>query len=273
MSIKLVSFIVFISCQFAASVLAVQFNHQEHLENLDAGEECTICHKQDASQIIPDMGSCQECHEKDFISQVTFSGISTHGPAWSLNHRADAKSNTPACNSCHQQEDCLECHKAGFADEMGELGNNLINVHRSDFHVTHPIAARTDPQLCSSCHENNFCVDCHARFAPQELAIQSHRKGWSLISGGGMAHESFTEDMCQMCHHDSVLPAYEWSLSHSREARKNLATCQSCHPQGDICLKCHSAKTGLGINPHPSDWDDMKGRLKDASSRTCRKCH
>ena len=47
-------------------------------------------------------------------------------------------------------------------DEMGELGNAMVNVHRSDFHVTHPIAARSDPQRCSSCHEPGFCQDCHA---------------------------------------------------------------------------------------------------------------
>jgi hypothetical protein len=150
----------------------------------------------------------------------------------------------------------------------------MINVHRSEFHVTHPIAARTDPQLCSSCHENKFCVDCHARFAPEDLAILSHRKGWSGMTNTDTQHDLFTSDMCQTCHPNSVLPSHEWSSVHAREARKNLVTCQACHPEGDICLTCHSARSGLRINPHPKDWDDMKDRLKDASDgRTCRKCH
>ena len=50
--------------------------------------------------------------------------------------------------------------------------------------------------------------------------------------------------------------------------------CQACHPEGDVCLTCHSARTGLRFNPHPKDWDDMKDRIRDASDgRTCRKCH
>jgi hypothetical protein len=71
-----------------------------------------------------------------------------------------------------------------------------------------------------------------------------------------------------------VLPTHEWYPNHAREARKNLATCQACHPEGDVCLTCHSARTGLRVNPHPRDWDDIKDRLRDASdNRTCRKCH
>jgi hypothetical protein len=263
-----------LACILAGPALAVQFNHDEHQEYIDEEPTCAACHKQDAQVIVPAKENCLECHEEDFYTEVSFAGTKTHGPVWSLNHRAAAKGDTIDCSACHQQSYCMDCHKAGFADEMGELGNNMINVHRSDFHVSHPIAARTDPQLCSSCHERDFCVECHARFAPEDLAIESHRKGWSLISVSAAPHESFTDDMCQICHPNSVLPAHEWSSTHSREARKNLATCQACHPEGDVCLTCHSAKTGLRVNPHPKDWDDMKDNLRDASdNRSCRKCH
>jgi len=263
----LVSFLV-------GPALAVQFSHDEHQEYIEDKPTCGVCHKQDARMIVPDRKDCLECHEEDFYATVEFAGTKSHGPVWSLDHRAPVKAKTMDCSACHEQEYCLECHKAGFADEMGEFGNNMINVHRSEFDVSHPIAARTNPQLCSSCHENKFCYDCHDRFAPEDLAIQSHRKGWSMISVSGTEHATFTEDMCQVCHPNSVLPAHEWSSTHAREARKNLATCQACHPEGDVCLTCHSAKTGLGVNPHPKDWDDMKNRLRDASdNKTCRKCH
>ncbi len=261
-------------------VFAVQFNHDEHQELLEDEPRCGYCHKADAKVIVPVEKVCLECHEKEFYDEVSFPGTKTHGPVWSLNHRAPAKSGAIDCSACHEQSYCLECHKAGFADEMGEIGNNMINVHRSEFHVSHPIAARTDPQLCSSCHENRFCVDCHARFAPEDLAIQSHRKGWSMIEVSGASHEVFKNQLnnnpgvCNPCHPGSVLPAHDWSNAHAREARKNLATCQACHPEGDVCLTCHSARTGLGVNPHPKDWGDMKDRLRDASdNRTCRKCH
>lgn len=259
---------------YVGSAMAVQFNHDEHQTYLEEDQICSSCHKQDAKMITPAKETCLECHEAEFYGEVSFSGIKTHGPVWSLNHRAPAKSGSIDCSACHEQSYCLECHTAGFADEMGEFGNNMINVHRSEFHVSHPIAARTDPQLCSSCHERDFCVECHARFAPEDLAIQSHRRGWSMLDISGTPHESFPESACQSCHPNSVLPVHEWSNAHAREARKNLVTCQACHPEGDVCLTCHSAKTGLGVNPHPKDWNDMKNRLRDASdNRTCRKCH
>jgi hypothetical protein len=268
----------------AAPALAVTFDHAAHLTYLE-GEPCSICHMDPEKDtvvfngpetIVPDRAVCLNCHDEDFVDQVEFPGLKTHGPLWALNHRPYAKGESIDCYACHQQVDCLECHKSGFADEQGDFGNNMINIHRSDFHVTHPIAARTDPQLCSSCHESKFCRDCHDNFAPEDLAVLSHRRGWSNITVGptGPAHAQFNESQCQTCHPDSVLPVHEWSPQHAREARKNLATCQACHPEGDVCLKCHSARTGLRVNPHPSDWDDIKGRLDRASdSRTCRKCH
>lgn len=201
---------------------------------------------------------------------------SPHDVTWSLTHRAAALGQSNNCTDCHEQDFCLQCHSDGRADEMGQLGNRMINVHRSEFSVTHPLAARTDQGLCSKCHENKFCVECHEAFNPADLTLQSHRKGWSDLqtSSTGLAHKFYNDQQCQTCHIDSVLPSHDWSNQHAREARKNLATCQSCHPDGDVCVKCHSARSGLGANPHPKDWKDMAGRLKRASDgRTCRKCH
>jgi len=259
----------------AVPSLAAEFVHGDHLTYLEDAP-CSTCHVEGAQSIKPDTKVCLECHDEDFIKDVTFPGLLTHGPVWAMNHRPFAKGNKIDCYACHQQVDCLECHKSGFADEQGSFGNAMINVHQSDFYVTHPIPARTDPQLCSSCHENKFCRDCHDDFAPQDLRIRSHRKGWSDIelTDLGTTHDLFTPDMCQTCHPDSVLPSHEWSSTHAKEARKNLVTCQACHPDGDICLQCHSAKSGLMINPHPDDWNDIKGRLKNASDgKTCRRCH
>jgi hypothetical protein len=267
--------LVCLAC-WVVPVLAADFDHAEHLTYLP-GAPCSTCHLDGARSIVPDKGKvCINCHDQAFVDDVKLPGLKTHGPVWALNHRPFAKGNTYDCAACHQQNFCLECHKSGFADEQGTFGNAMINVHRSDFHVTHPIAARTNPQLCASCHENRFCVDCHNTFNRADLAFVSHRRGWSDLTVGpsGPAHALFTESQCQTCHPGSVLPTHQWSNSHAREARKNLATCQACHPQGDVCLKCHSARSGLRINPHPEDWDDIKGRLERASNgKTCRKCH
>lgn len=252
--------------------LAVTFNHAEHNTYVE-DTACSTCHVDDAFSIVPDKDVCTACHDADFAQDVLYPALKTHKPLWAFNHRTEAKDSSSDCSACHQQQDCLECHQAGFADEQGDFGNNLANVHRGDFQVSHPIAARTDPQLCSSCHESKFCSECHASFNRNDLALDSHRRGFSDGTLGGL-HTTFNENQCQTCHLDSVLPTHDWSRSHAREARKNLATCQSCHPDGDICLKCHSARSGLMVNPHPKDWGDISGTLDRASGgRTCRICH
>lgn len=256
----------------AAPARAVDFDHAAH-QAMEGGPACADCHKEGADSIKPAAQVCLECHEQQFVDKVAFAGLKTHGPVWALNHRPAARAKVIDCGACHQQADCLDCHKAGFADEMGSFTNSLVNVHTSDFHVTHPIAARTDPRLCSTCHEAKFCSDCHNDFAPADLAMASHRRGWRDGTLDG-AHAMFSPVQCQGCHTDSVLPAHEWSNQHAREARKNLVTCQACHPEGDVCMTCHSAVSGLKVNPHPDNWDKFSDRLKDASGgSTCRKCH
>ncbi|OGR08402.1 MAG: cytochrome C [Deltaproteobacteria bacterium RIFOXYD12_FULL_50_9] len=257
---------------------AADFDHATHLIKSET-PACPSCHLPDAESIKPDSKVCLECHDQEFIDKVVFPGLKTHDLTWPMNHRNEVKAKTMDCAACHEQKFCLECHQAGFGDQAGKFSTSLINVHRSDFHVSHPLTARANPQLCISCHEMKYCSNCHERFAPADLAILSHRRGWSDL-GGINAHGQFTADQCQNCHpHNSVLnetllPSHNWSNVHAREARKNLMTCQACHPQGDVCMKCHSAVSGLQINPHPRDWDKIQTRISKASDgRVCRKCH
>jgi hypothetical protein len=259
----------------STDAIIIEFSMADHVHEYAEGEDCSLCHSSVSSTFVPPKEVCAKCHEQKFLDNVVYGGISSHGPVWALNHRQAAKGNAIDCMECHQQADCMDCHRAGLInDDVGGYGNGMINVHRSEFRVTHPIAARTDPRLCASCHETRFCNDCHNDFNPADLSLLSHRKGWSSIDVAGSEHGGFAPDSCDACHPGSVLPSHDWSAGHAREARKNLVTCQACHPEGDICLTCHSARGGLGVNPHPKDWGDIQNRLKNASGgKTCRKCH
>jgi len=263
----------------ALPAAAVQFDHDEHLGYLD-DPDCATCHVDGAFSIVPEKTVCVECHDQAFADDVTFPALKSHGPLWAFNHRLEARVGDANCESCHAQDFCLECHKAGFADEMGTIENNMVNIHRAEFQVTHPIAARTDQQLCASCHENKFCVECHDQFG-DDVAILSHRKGWTDLNTvandpASEIHMNIPLTECDQCHSGgTVFPnSIAWSSAHAREARRSLATCQACHPEGDICLKCHSAVSGMKVNPHPKDWNDMYETLDKASGgRSCRKCH
>lgn len=281
----------------AAQRGTVMFNHDLHPEYM--GFDCAVCHGENLERITPEPASCLSCHAQEFIDQVTYPGKKTHGPAWSLNHGTYVNSGVRHCMACHQDytdkarqggnpqnTTCYECHSpSGKDSEFGPFGSSLHNVHTSDFYVTHPLAARTDPQLCTGCHtESRFCGDCHNDFNRNDLALDSHRRSWSDLTvifnrDTAQIHEAFDETQCQACHRDEnntiVIPTDRWARGHAIEARKNLATCQACHPTGDNCTKCHSARSGLGVNPHPKGWSgSMSGRLESASKgRTCAKCH
>ncbi|WP_432821118.1 cytochrome c3 family protein [Trichloromonas sp.] len=261
-------------------VWAAGFNHNDHVNEYVDGAGCDTCHVAGAESIVPDTAVCLECHDEELIGSLSLPEPRTHGPVWALNHRAEAKGSAIDCAMCHEQSYCLDCHKAGFAHEQGAFGNNMSNVHRSDFHVTHPLAARSDQNLCSSCHEPDSCTECHDRFRLRGDGIgsPSHRRTFDLGFNTSMDDHPTNSTQCDDCHlQTSVAPSFhDWEIGHAREARRSLSTCQACHPDGDVCLKCHSARSGIvpRFNPHGNDWSDRKGRLKDASNgKTCRRCH
>jgi hypothetical protein len=259
----------------------LRFDHREHVEVYLPGVACAECHVPEAPTIVPDRSVCLNCHDEFVAEESEMGAIRTHGVVWALNHGSEARSKGMDCSACHQQNFCQECHQAGFADEMGKFGNHMLNVHRSDFHVTHPIAARTDQRTCAACHEPKFCSDCHGDFRERtgRASGPSHRRVFGMGLDIDFNHAALSPELaanCDLCHQpDSVAPFHEWTVGHAREARKNLQTCQTCHPGGDVCLNCHSAVGGAGqFNPHGRNWRDRAGRLKDASGeRTCRMCH
>ena len=273
--------LVLLLASTVAPLWAADFDHSAHVEEYVADADCATCHVSEADSIVPKTDVCLECHEAAMIDEVVLPETKTHGPVWSLNHGPSAKAKAVDCASCHEQSFCLDCHKAGFADEMGSLGNNMINVHRSDFSVSHPLAARAGSNRCSSCHEARFCSDCHDawQFRTDDIGSPSHRRTFDLgveNADINVIHAGINNTLaCDTCHSTASMDFHSWSIGHAREARKSLATCQACHPEGEVCLRCHSARGGvIGFNPHPKDWNDFKDNISDATNgRTCRKCH
>lgn len=232
---------------FAVGVVSVSgetFNHKAHLEEYLAGESCGYCHKPDSVTVIPSTEVCQGCHDTAMLDSLSLGNNLTHGPLWTHHCGVYAKAGAINCAGCHEDSWCLDCHKSGFGDEMGRLGNNMINVHRSDFNVTHPLSARTDQTRCSQCHEPDYCNECHEswRFTSGDIGSPSHRKTFSLgfdDADFNQIHQPIrnldVQDaslMCDSCHlPSSVAPDFhDWSIGHAREARRSLASCQACHP-------------------------------------------
>jgi hypothetical protein len=214
---------------------------------------------------------CTECHRDANVPP-------NHQAAWNAEHGRIAVKPDAPCADCHDRSYCTDCHFGGGIDAGLHVSqdrgpNYKPKSHRSSFLEVHPIASFDHPASCQRCH-SAFCPS--AMGSSRRTHVQSHRKGWSdrPAVGGGPKHSTFPPDSCGTCHPNSVLPSHVWSGSHAREARRNLPTCQSCHSDGETCLKCHSAKSGLRVNPHPDNWGSIQGKLnRAAGQRTCVKCH
>lgn len=208
-----------------------------------AGAWALSSHKDYAAMGIKD---CNECHKSSGVA-------SNHGAMWTKEHRLYAEKQPNNCKDCHQLSYCLDCHNGGGIDSdmhKSTTGPDYMpRSHRTDFREIHPLKALDDPRTCYRCHDaRKFCAQCHDRFPKGTLGIKSHQ----MLGPNGQR--------------------YTFAIGeHSREARRNLASCQACHPEGDVCIQCHSSgKT----SPHPRNWGRISGRLKSASDgRTCRKCH
>jgi hypothetical protein len=201
-------------------------------------------HKEYASTKISE---CNDCHKGEGIAP-------NHGADWAREHRLLAGKAGNNCAQCHTQSYCLDCHQGGGIDAAlttSNFGRNYIpKSHRSDFVQIHPLKALDNPQTCYRCHDQKFCNSCHDRFPRGSFRIKSHLPN-------GASGQSYTG---------------VWSSEHSYEAKRNLQACQACHPEGDVCLRCHSSKLGNArINPHPKNFQG--GNISRRTDRTCRKCH
>jgi hypothetical protein len=229
-----------------------------------------LSHKEFATM---DLKECTKCHKGSGVAP-------THGSDQMREHSFLARRAGKNCTDCHNQQFCLDCHKGGGIDANLNISNYrtsyIPKTHRTDFREIHPIKALDNPQTCTKCHDTKYCSACHAKFRGEDLMIQSHRRAWSDLQAGspGPAHASFTADQCQSCHPGGLLSKHVWSAEHATEARRNLQACQTCHSDGEICMTCHSARSGLKVNPHPRDWNSVKSRYsKKGGGRSCQKCH
>lgn len=194
------------------------------------------------------MSECFDCHKNSNVQP-------NHDSGFIKEHRILAEKSGSNCIECHEQSFCLDCHIGGGIDQdlkksISTKGNYMPKTHRSDFISIHPVKAMDNPQNCYRCHEANFCESCHEKLPSKgTMKIKSH-------TPLGANNQTY------------------WNDEHTKEVRRNLQSCSSCHPSADVCVQCHSAKDS-GVNPHPKNWRSIKDSIRDKGNpdKTCKKCH
>ncbi len=168
---------------------------------------------------------CRECHRASGV-------MNWHqGPNFLREHRVIAERATNNCLDCHQVSYCLDCHNGGNVEtdvrkSLSRRGESMPTTHAPDFISTHSIRSRDDPASCTRCHDPKFCSDCHARWSAKSgLPFGVKRHGPTFVSSG--------------------VPDPAWVSQHRLEAKRNLKSCEACHPSKADCsnFACHP---GLG---------------------------
>jgi hypothetical protein len=116
-------------------------------------------HPEDVSrQGIPD---CTACHSD------SWGAMNHRAPDFMAKHRFFAASSRQACNSCHHESFCTDCHshkeEIKPSDRFTDSPERTL-PHRGDYLSQHKIDGRVNPVSCVKCHgrqNNERCASCH----------------------------------------------------------------------------------------------------------------
>jgi hypothetical protein len=246
----------------------VKFNHSTHMERTN--EDCSVCHKQLpeptwTEQVKPTMATCLNCHEHQ------------------------AQYDKGQCDVCHKD---LSVFQLRPVSDYSHQGNWLQN---------HRLEARSSEANCATCHEQNFCVQCHAAqtvpvkaeiIYPERVDRQFiHRHDFvsrhmvEARADEAMCLRCHSVNTCQQCHAQSGLspmnpgvdphpPGFGNGNVHGPAARRDIVQCAACHDQGasSNCVSCHRVG-GIAGNPHPAAWTLRHGREEIGRNAMCQVCH
>ncbi|HVY25381.1 MAG TPA: hypothetical protein VHB79_02475 [Polyangiaceae bacterium] len=247
----------------------IHMDHDKHLAMAEIGGQCVRCHggvvQPGASTLPPmsqcfschehqaqwDRGECAPCHAQRDLSKTLPQTFLRHSAEFARNHGSQATQNAQLCQACHTQSSCQACHDTSQALGIETLRPERIEsrqVHRGDFLVRHSLEAASQPSRCQSCHTPQSCDACHRERGVSgalATAVNPHPPEWI---GSNTASSNF----------------------HGVAARRDIASCASCHDQGPAtnCIRCH--KVGAyGGSPHPPGFRSSQS----ISSEMCRYCH
>jgi len=194
-----------------------KFNHKLHVTG--QGVDCKDCHialfEKEApmrEEIIPKMEYCFQCHDNVAASQYCMlchenpTRPKDHYKRWDKLHGKKASTDKKECLACHaSRNDCLRCHRGDKA---------VHRYHNPNYEISHRYESRLSLKHCRSCHSERQCRDCHrssgVAYTYPPLR-QRHPAGWA-----NRASSSF----------------------HGRKARRNIASCTTCHAKNE-CNYCH----------------------------------
>lgn len=257
----------------------LRFSHRAHV---DRGMRCLRCHQGvERAEVadrrhLPSMRQCFECH----------------GPA-GIAIEASAPSTCPTCHLARPDG----MMRTRFAEGRMNPPSWLFDMrHDHEWLVRHRWVGADQGALCSECHRESDCVDCHdGRVRPRRI-----HPGDYLTTHVAQARRD--QPRCESCHQTARFctechsrlglstmsapdvraveryhpPAAVWVRGpnlHGLEARRAMNACVSCHAERD-CVQCHGGLgIGAGVSPHPPGFAATCGAALARNARACQTCH
>jgi hypothetical protein len=293
----------------------------------------------DKGRFMPLEAKCMDCHDKTDENctmchvrpDKPTTWVDTRFPDLRFDHKKHlaglAAQNIKGCDTCHADvtkatkvsetarprmfETCLKCHERDFRKEncvnchtkLTDMKQRPLTVfdHGADWLRRHGAAAKGGEAVCSHCHAEPSCTECHARnnpIRPSLLHLDGadkafmHRGDWlprhsiEARLDGKACLACHTENSCVTCHDRlGIASATQggpnphppgWLTpgskdNHGTAARRDALSCAACHDRGAAsnCVTCHKSG-GPGGNPHPPGW---QSDLDRRSATGCIPCH
>jgi hypothetical protein len=314
-----------------------------HAKHSAAQVECLTCHeaaydsKQLGERVNPVEKTCLQCHgDRKNDCAMCHTKVKerqsgeTREPTLKMSHAAHIERTKEDCKVCHTKlpepvrtremvpamEKCLGCHEhekdfqagncARCHFDLARYGLKPVSrfTHAGNFVREHMRPARSAPQTCATCHDQQFCTDCHAETVGLRVEVKNpdrvdrdfiHRNDFvsrhaiEQHADPASCRRCHGQSFCDDCHRAQSLTPQAgsprnphplgWALPgsaqfHGTEARRDIASCAACHDQGAAsnCVQCHKSG-GIGGNPHPDGWSARHGRDEITRNNMCRICH
>ena len=119
---------------------------------------------------------CADCHRGDIWPE------DVHENNYIQLHNIDALANSKTCLTCHERQECQQCH--------ADRGLGYEAVHPPDFLYQHTDEAKRQLANCATCHDEVDCLGCHSAISPhppdwdrditsnnEQLCLKCHTKG------------------------------------------------------------------------------------------------
>lgn len=255
------------------------FSHRAHM---DAGEECSTCHKKFVHRSSPrdtllSLRLCRSCHQEKRrrheppveIADLGMLEKQPHDEDWYVEHKGITESEKKACAECHHQDFCVNCH-------------NNYEAHVVEWWANHYDDAMMRLAECQICHRPAYCISCHSKTVPV-----NHNEAWGIShwvnSDLLTCNECHTLNFCKACHTREMPSSHKAIKDHAGMEPEREPMCNVCHGRNS-CSSCHhSPEQSLTcLSCHKDDISSVKklgGKSFAHSSHlekhgvTCNMCH